>query len=250
MVQKSSLEEDCCAFANSNGGFLVFGVKDAQSAKGKARIVGIDDSDFQSKFGNYPSACQPTVYWQFKEAPIKLCNKMVIQIVYIPQSFRSPHAAKRDDKWIFKKRTNKGNENMSYDEIRLAFLHHHDRLRRIYLLKTELNEIKYEAEQYLGIIDGKNTNFPARFDLNVLDALWSDIYPIVHSSREVTEAITLLRRLCRTVNRNAVIIDRWSFRGTGACDYLNPAKKENSEKLNEMICVANKALNALQHLFP
>lgn len=248
--QKSSLAEDCCAFANSNGGFLVFGIEDAQKVSGKDRIVGIDTPDFQAKFGNYPSRCEPSVDWQFRETPIELGNGRVLQVVHIAQSFRGPHAVHRDDRWVFKKRTNKGNENMSYDEIRRAFLHNHERLRRASLLRTELDEIMYEASQYLEIIEGKNTNFPARFDLSVLDALWSDIYPVAHASTVVAEAITRLRRLCRTVNRNADIIERWSFRGTGAVMYMNPARTSNSESLHGIIASATDALKALQDLLP
>ena len=247
--EKAGLEDDCCAFANSNGGFLVFGVQDAQKATGEDRIVGISLPDFQSKFGNYPAACQPSVNWQLKPNPIHLHDGKLIQVIYIPSSFRGPHAVERDDKWVFKKRTNKGNEDMSYDEIRLAFLHHHDRLRRVTLLKAELEEIRYEAQQHLLMIDGQNTNFPARFELSVLDDLWSDIYPILHASPEITESITQLRRLCRTVNRNAEIIHQYAWRGVAA-NLLNGAKRSNSESLHVVIDTATDALGALKLLFP
>lgn len=246
--QKSDLQDDCCAFANSNGGFIVFGVEDAQKSIGEARIVGIDTLDFPSKFGNYPSSCQPSVSWQSCDIPIKLDDGKFIQVIYIPKSFNGPHAVKRDNRWVFKKRTNKGNENMSYDEIRLAFINHHDRLRRAFLLKTELDEIRYEAEQCLDMI--VNTNFPARFDLSVLDALWSDVYPLVHANTKVTNAITRLRRLCRNANRNAAIIERWSFRGPIEVNHLHTARENNRNSLNEIASITADALGELQRLFP
>lgn len=244
---KQRLRGACCAFANSNGGFLVFGVADAKDATGEDRIVGIDTPDFASEFGCYPSKCEPTVHFDPLPPPIRLDEGKYIQVVYIPRSIRGPHAVKKDDKWVFKKRTNEGDDNMSYDDIRLAFLHNHDRLRRVFLLKIELGEIKYEAEQYLEI---NTTNPLAKFDLSVLDSLWSDIYPIAHQSAELTDAIACLRRLCRTVNRNAGIIEHWRFKGLGAQVYLDPAWRSNVELLPRIASNATDAIKALKPLLP
>jgi hypothetical protein len=58
------------AFANSTGGFLVLGVKDDKGLPAADRIVGLPATyDFPEHFGNYPSACEPSVEWAFKNDP-------------------------------------------------------------------------------------------------------------------------------------------------------------------------------------
>lgn len=246
--EKAGLREDCCAFANSNGGFLIFGVLDAQKATGEDRIVGIDAKDFPTKFGEYPSKCDPSVYWIFKEVPIKLENGKFLQIVHIVKSFRAPHAVKKDSEWIFKKRTNKGNEDMSYDDIRLAFLNHHDRLRRVFLLKTELEEIKYEAEQYLEIFRKNQFYFSVRFDLSVLDSLWSDVYPIIQQSAQITDTITSLRRLCKTVNRNSDLLELCALRAGYGHEESVDANRSSKKSLPKIVETSTKIIKEMEKL--
>src|SRR5207253_6458699 len=65
------LVEACCAFANSSGGFLVFGVDDDRTKPPADRLVGIDPSvDFPEHFGNYPTKCNPTVHWEARNPPL------------------------------------------------------------------------------------------------------------------------------------------------------------------------------------
>ncbi|MBL9019930.1 MAG: hypothetical protein JNL83_37440 [Myxococcales bacterium] len=53
---------------------------------------------------------------------MKLANGNVLHVIEIAKSARRPHAVGRvDNGWFFPKRTNKGNEGMSFDEIRDAF---------------------------------------------------------------------------------------------------------------------------------
>ena len=40
-----------CAFANTYGGFIVFGIEDAKNKAGENRIVGLDQRDFGAEFG-------------------------------------------------------------------------------------------------------------------------------------------------------------------------------------------------------
>ena len=121
---KARLRRACSAFANSSGGFLVFGISDDKALSPKDRLVGIDSKlDFPEHFGSYPKLCAPSIYWLFKNPPITLDNGNVIHIVHIPKSTEGPHAVGNiESGWQFIKRTNKGNEGMPIEEIRLNFL--------------------------------------------------------------------------------------------------------------------------------
>ena len=126
---KNRLIRACGAFANQNGGYLVFGIKDNKSIQAELRIVGIDRSiDFPEKFGNYPLKLNPSVQWEFLNPPIKLENGNFIHIIEIKPSLFKPVAFEETEKgWFFPKRTNKGDELMSYEEIKLNFMNFYEK---------------------------------------------------------------------------------------------------------------------------
>ena len=56
------LRKECCAFANTEGGFLVYGVDDDRTLTPEQRLVGINATeDFALYFGDYPAHCTPTI---------------------------------------------------------------------------------------------------------------------------------------------------------------------------------------------
>src|SRR4051812_40395704 len=62
---KHRLRKSIAGFANSGGGFLIFGIKDDRSLNLNDRIVGIPAvADFPQEFGNFPASCQPSVEWR------------------------------------------------------------------------------------------------------------------------------------------------------------------------------------------
>src|SRR5713101_8039158 len=70
---KLRLVKTCCAFANSGGGFLIFGVSNNGS------LEGLDPNfDFPEHFGSYPQKCRPSVTWDFKNPPLSLENGKII----------------------------------------------------------------------------------------------------------------------------------------------------------------------------
>ena len=113
------LDKTVCAFANSKGGFLIFGIKDQRNIPTMDRIQGISPKrDFPKEFGDKISQkITPPVRFNFKNPPLKLHSGNVIHVIHIPQS-NIPHMSSDS---IFWHRTNKGNEMMSWDQIRHAF---------------------------------------------------------------------------------------------------------------------------------
>jgi hypothetical protein len=210
--EKERLRLTCCAFANSSsGGFLVFGVKDASAGTAEDRLVGLAPSlDFPEHFGNHPAACEPSVLWTFKNPPVQLATGNVVHVVHIPHSWNAPHCldvgreAKR-----FPKRTHKGTEEMSYEEIRLMFLQYYEKRLKLQLLRAELETIK--AESYaLAVSDNElGTKEPPRgeYSLAVLEGVLADTYSILAQQTLLLDMLTSVRRLCRQVNEE---IHRWA----------------------------------------
>src|SRR5215467_420745 len=80
----------------------------------------------------------------------------------------------------------KGNEYMSYEEIRTSFLQYYEKRLKLQLLRTELAEIMMNAEQ-LTVQDYREQPPLGEFSLTVLETTLADTYTILMSKPELLE---------------------------------------------------------------
>ena len=255
---KNRLVKTCCAFANSGGGFLIFGVSDNTSIPAQHRLVGIDSNvDFPEHFGIFPQKCMPNVQWDFKNPPISLENGNVIHVIYIPQSWNAPHSfEKSDNSRYFVKRTNKGNEPMSYEEIRMAFLQYYEKRMKLQLLLAELRNIKNHAENDLIITGGWDVKIRygmGEFGLSVIETVLADTYTIIAEHQDLLEAITEIRNRCRIVNdllrifyRNATV--GWARSNVKPDDEIEKHNYNVESECRIIIYTCNRALSHLENI--
>lgn len=213
--EKERLRAACCAFANSPGGFLVFGVTDMKTDPIEKRLVGLPpDLDFPEHFGVYPQQCIPAVQWEFRQPALLLPEGNVIHVVQIPRSWNAPHFYRPDpshlERWRFPKRTDKGTEDMSYEEVRMAFLQYYEKRVKMQLLRAELDTILSTARE-MGNYWTSNQSVGARgeFGLTVVETVLADTYTILASARDAQDtlsALALIRTRCREVNQE---MQRW-----------------------------------------
>lgn len=204
---KFRLAKTCAAFANSEGGFLVFGVKD--SGPSGERIAGIDASiDFPEHFGNYPSKVSPSIQWTTLNPPLSLPGGKKIHVVHILKGWKAPHAVESSGQALtFPKRTNSGNEIMSYSEVQGMFLGSYEKRLKLQLLKAEVSVISDDAA---GMIieeernDGSVYGLPT-IELRLLETILSDTYSITQSSDALIAALTALRAKARIVNNKVAV---------------------------------------------
>lgn len=144
---KLRLRKTCCAFANSAGGFLVFGVKDEKELDVEARLIGLEPTfDFPASFGDYPSRVEPSVQWDFKNPPLELSSGRLIHVVHIPKSHSGPHGLFVEDRCFFQKRTPKGNEPMTYGELRAKFLDRDRLVTELHWAISEFSRVERTAK--------------------------------------------------------------------------------------------------------
>src|SRR5438093_9417418 len=79
------LTNSACAFANTRGGFIVFGVGDLDKPM-QERIRGITvDSDLAKDFGDKIRGASPNVYFDFSNPPVPVRGtNRVIFVVHVP----------------------------------------------------------------------------------------------------------------------------------------------------------------------
>lgn len=149
---KLRLVKACASFANSNGGFLIFGVKDDKGLSPSQRLVGFDPAeDFPERFGNFPSSAEASVEWTFRNPALRLQDGRLVHVAYIAPSPRRPHAVLDQERWWFCKRTSKGTEVMSYEEVRDAFADAARRRGELGWLAAEVERI-HELARHLNVM--------------------------------------------------------------------------------------------------
>lgn len=247
---KRRMRKTCCAFANSYGGYLVFGVKDDRDLPPDERLVGLPSSlDFPEHFGSYPSSCMPSVTWDFRKEPILLGEEMCIHIVKIEKSLRKPHAIAEDDKWTFPKRTNKGNETMTYEEINLAFTGYERKRARLLLIVSELEMLKKNAkEAYFEDPNRWKDEAPfADLSTSVLETAIGEVYDILLQDMRLIEALKAVRYIAgklRVVQPAALV---WmANRDHFALEHYNGQQRTWCKKLIEHCDVAIDLIEALR----
>ena len=220
---KVRLRAACCAFANSAGGYLVFGIDDDRTKAPARRLVGLDAAlDFPARFGDYPKLCSPSVHWTFQNPPLKLAAGFVVQIVHIPPSWKAPHAhGDPEQGWRFTKRTNKGTEGMSIEEVRSAFLGFYEKRLRLQLLDAELAAFQESASS---AFVSKPEEIEAKYSLvtfgtQTIESVMADTYPLTASSSALLSTLGQLRQAVIVANNKARI-----FFSTASLDFSNKGK--------------------------
>ena len=196
--EKLGLTIDCAAFANADGGFLIFGVKDDRSSSPDDRMVGVEARDFPAQFGDYPRKCSPSVRWDFKQEGLVLPSGSLLHVVYIPASWRVPHGIElpgQQGTFRFPIRTNKGTEYMPISEVHAMFLGLQEKTKKLDLLRSELD---FLAEVTTGLKEGASDPHQTRshtYDLAVLGQLLGELYVLLERDPELVKALNQIRKL-------------------------------------------------------
>lgn len=229
---KRRLRKTIAAFANSGGGFLIFGARDDKGLSVNDRLVGIDKQyDFPANFGNYPASCQPCVEWEFLNPPILVgVGDKVLHICEIKSTWKRPHAVLQDGAFIFPKRTSKGNEDMSYSELKGAFQEAEYRRTKLALLISELEHITDSAQRLLDNVPEKlpkiegtlHWAWATRYSTTLLDMVLGDAYSFIAEDPELWKLLCLIRESASHSN--------------AACDAFSNIvflSMSNKEKINQ-----------------
>lgn len=119
----NEFRKDICSFANAEGGFLIYGIREEQGIPVEIKGVRIDDTDkFELELRNKLSSIMPkapTV--TIKTIPLESNDYIVL--IFISNDYYAPYIFIVDQKYyIIYKRNGNGNNPISYTELRSMYL--------------------------------------------------------------------------------------------------------------------------------
>jgi hypothetical protein len=186
------------AFANSEGGFLVFGVTNDR------RVLGVTNPELVRDFGGkLRDGLSPSVEFRFADRPLTLSTQSLVYVAHVPKSTRGPHAVYVNNAWTFLKRTAAGNNDpMTYEEIRAAFTDARRRLRELAWLKAEVERLRVLAENLNPGSPGSQplARLTTRFDLGQLKAIRLSRFDDLARDRLLVDWLDRLEAHCSNVN--------------------------------------------------
>jgi len=121
---KHELCADVSSFANSAGGYIIYGVKEPENIENIYELVGLDSIDADKEILRISQIFQYHIKERinFDIKPIQIDNVKCIIIIHIPKSWLAPHAVKFSDNLKFYSRHSNGKYLLDINEIRTSFL--------------------------------------------------------------------------------------------------------------------------------
>lgn len=256
---KRRLRETIAAFANSDGGYLIYGIEDTKDKTTVDRIVGIDKSyDIPAKFGDYASFSEPSVDWHFKNPPIEAHNGRLIHVIQIFSTWRKPHSVEfNKGNLIFPKRTNKGNERMSYHEVKSAFHETEFKRSKLALLISEIEFMKNTAERLLSNVPDPPPNiggtlhwaWATRYNTTLIDQTLGDTFSFFSENIDLWNTLCVVRDSAKHSNVSCEAFSNIVFMYMTNKKQLNEDHyKTVRESAEEIVRNADKAKELLKEL--
>lgn len=194
-----SIGSTVCSMANTDGGFILFGVQDRKIpvAAPEHRIVGIPvGGDFLKEFGNKIESIQPEVYFEAVPQVLKLPDdpSKGVLVIWVSQSPRRPHMLLTTG--VYYRRGDGGSAvAMTHYEVRDQMMYTEDRMKKVTLLRLELMQYREIAP----LVQGQMSWALERFDVSAFKVLLAEVCSLI--------PFNLLRKALN-IPRQATIINR------------------------------------------
>jgi len=186
----------CCAFANTFGGFIVVGVKDA--GPGKFLIVGLEpDKELYGKFIAKVKADPDIAISQPKTVNIPNSSKL-IYVLEIPQSPRRPHLPSPVDQRVFWKRQGSDCVQMTLEEIRYQMNAYEEKREKLALLLVDLHHKLRSLGEQAATPDGHYNG--DLFSFEIIDRVIVEAYAILKTDLDIFGALESIRQPLMLLN--------------------------------------------------
>lgn len=158
--EKKEFVADVCAFANSAGGDILFGLEEQRDSTGKQtgvpiRADGLPDLNIDQEVQRIENLLRDCIEPRMPSLGIRIVegfSQGPVLLIRVPQSWNAPHRSTRDSK--FYARNNAGKYQMDIGEIRSAFLLSENLLSRLQQFRNERIDLVRAGITPIGLIAG------------------------------------------------------------------------------------------------
>lgn len=190
-----SIRHTTCAMANSDGGYILFGVRDRkqQVAKPRDRIVGISsDYDLRREYGKKIQVIDRNVYFDARAIALPTNSANCIFVVHVPPSPLRPHMCEG----IFYFRGQGGTaERMNYYLVRDQMLYTEGRLQKIRLLRMELATFRQIRQLHSDPVTNR-----LLYDTGTFKMLLADVCDLLPSRSGLLALLHVIATRAETLN--------------------------------------------------
>ena len=124
-LEQAEFRNDVCAFANTNGGYLIYGVNEVKGIPSEIIGINIQDNNkdlFERNIKNYLQSIKPRMP-RYSIRFIDMPENKFIVIIYVQHDFYAPYIHLADQKnYKIYKRAGNGKIVMVYEEIKNMFI--------------------------------------------------------------------------------------------------------------------------------
>lgn len=186
----------CCAFANTFGGFIVVGVRDAEP--GKFLVVGLEpDKELYGKFIAKVKADPDIAISQPKTINIPNSSKLMY-VLEIAQSPRRPHLPSPVDQRVFWKRQGSDCVQMTLEEIRYQMNAYEEKREKLALLLIDLHHKLRSLGEQAVMSDGHYNG--DLFSFEIIDRVIVEAYAILKTDVSIFGALESIRQPLMLLN--------------------------------------------------
>lgn len=188
-------EKICCAFANSQGGFVIVGIKEKG---GTFSIEGLDPDN--ELYGNFLKKLK--IEPSLDIPPPKVIDvpnsEKKLYVIEVPKSPKRPHIPSGPDKRYFYKRHGSNCVQMTLEEIRYQIHNYEEKKDKLTLILIELENIKNMIIHQSDLSDGEYNGETFNFD--IIDKVVVETYSFLKEDLETITKLSEIKRYLSHLN--------------------------------------------------